>query len=599
MNKRFFTLHKSRIVLSILFLLLCPSLLQAKETWTRLRTQNFTIIGNASERDMRKVALQLEEFRYTISLLLPKAKITTNIPTVVVLFKSHDSFKPFKPLYKGKVQENVGGYFQRTADINYIALTAETRGLNPLEVIFHEYEHFVIDNNLNRAPLWFNEGMAEFYSTFEPADDGSKFHLGTPIARHIVELRQGTLLPLDKLLNVSHKSPEYNERGKVGMFYAESWALIHYLMLGEEGKRRPQLSQFIANLNGTLSVEENFRQSFQTDYQTMEKELRQYIGRFTFPAITYIFKKQLDYAKDANVTALSEAEVNAQLGDLLMRTGRAEEAGKRLQQAIALDDHFAPAYLSLGELRLRERKLPEAKPLIEKALALDADNYQAHYLYGTILDEENQIESAMNEYRKAAALKSDIAKPHVALAYDLVRLKREDEAMASFQKAVQLDPRDPNIRRARSYIYLRLGRGFSAAMDATTYLRQQGWRDDHAQYMALVAVFGSRQAHRDADATRFLNDAASKCDTAEWPYPVMRYLSGQLKEAELFSLATDNDKQTEAHAYVGLDLSLKGNTEAALNHLKWVKENGNKNFVEYALALAEIERLESSATVKQ
>lgn len=599
MNKRFFTPHKSSIVLSVVFLLVCPSFLQAKENWTQLRTQNFTIIGNASERDMRKVALQLEEFRYTISLLLPKAKVTTNIPTVVVLFKNHDSFKPFKPLYKGKVQENVGGYFQRTADINYIALTAETRGLNPLEVIFHEYEHFVIDNNLNRAPLWFNEGMAEFYSTFEPADDGSKISLGAPIARHILELRQGTLLPLDKLLNVSQKSPEYNERGKVGMFYAQSWVLIHYLMLGEEGKRRPQLGQFIANLNGNLSIEENFRQSFQTDYQTMQKELRQYISRFTFPAVTYTFKKKLDYAKDADVTAVSEAEATARLGDMLMRTGRAEEAGKRLQQAIALDDHCAAAYLSLGELRLRERKLTEAKPLIEKALALEANNYQAHYLYGTILDEEDQIESAMSEYRKSAALKPDIAKPHVGLAYDFLRLKHEDEAMASFQKAVQLDPRDPNIRRARSYIYLRIGKGFSAAMDATMYLRQQGWRDTHSQYMALIAVLGSRQAHRDADAARFLNDAASKCDTAEWPYPVIRYLSGELKESDLFSLAADNDKQTEAHAYIGLDLSLKGNTKAALDHLKWVKENGNKNFVEYTLALAETERLESSSTVKQ
>ncbi len=72
-----------------------------------------------------------------------------------------------------------------------------------------------------------------------------------------------------------------------------------------------------------------------------------------------------------------------------------------------------------------------------------------------------------------------------------------------------------------------------------------------------------------------------------------------IQEADLFLLATDNDKLTEAHAYVGLDLSLKGNTEAAFNHLRWVKENGNKNFVEYALALTEIERLESSATVKQ
>jgi lipoprotein NlpI len=59
--------------------------------------------------------------------------------------------------------------------------------------------------------------------------------------------------------------------------------------------------------------------------------------------------------------------------------------------------------------------------------------------------------------------------------------------------------------------------------------------------------------------------------------------------------ATDNDKLTEAHAYIGLDLSLEGRDEAALTHLKWVRENGNRNFVEYPLALGEIARIEARA----
>jgi hypothetical protein len=39
-------------------------------------------------------------------------------------------------------------------------------------------------------------------------------------------------------------------------------------------------------------------------------------------------------------------------------------------------------------------------------------------------------------------------------------------------------------------------------------------------------------------------------------------------------------------------LSLKGERDAALEHLRWVRDNGNRRFVEYEMALAEIAKLE-------
>ena len=182
----------------------------AKETWTSVRSQNFMVVGNAGEREMRKLATRLEQFRQAISLLFPRTRIESPAPTTVVLFKNHAAFRFFKPRYKGKIQENVGGYFLSTPDINYIALTAETRGSNPFEVIFHEYVHFILRNNLPNAPVWLNEGLAEFYSTFEIHEDDQKALIGVPIARHVMALRNVRLLPLRTLLAVNRKSPEYN-----------------------------------------------------------------------------------------------------------------------------------------------------------------------------------------------------------------------------------------------------------------------------------------------------------------------------------------------------------------------------------------------------
>ena len=55
-------------------------------------------------------------------------------------------------------------------------------------------------------------------------------------------------------------------------------------------------------------------------------------------------------------------------------------------------------------------------------------------------------------------------------------------------------------------------------------------------------------------------------------------------------LAVDDDKRTEAHGYVGLDLLAKRRPSRAIEHFRWVKDRGNPAFMEYTIALAELDR---------
>ena len=45
---------------------------------------------------------------------------------------------------------------------------------------------------------------------------------------------------------------------------------------------------------------------------------------------------------------------------------------------------------------------------------------------------------------------------------------------------------------------------------------------------------------------------------------------------------------------MGLALAVIGERGEALKHLQWVKENGNKSFVEFPAALMELRRLEQT-----
>src|SRR5712692_9190671 len=135
--------HKSALA-GLILLLAVPLTIQAKDNWTSVRSKNFFLVGNASEKEIRQVATRLEQFRDVFTRLLTAAKFNTPVPTTVIVFKSMNSYKPFN-------SHNDAGYFQKGEDINYITLTTESGAQNPYSVIYHEYVHLLVDNAMGNA----------------------------------------------------------------------------------------------------------------------------------------------------------------------------------------------------------------------------------------------------------------------------------------------------------------------------------------------------------------------------------------------------------------------------------------------------------------
>src|SRR5215470_19241139 len=99
-----------RLSLLLWLILLCGAVpAAARDNWINLRTNNFNIVSNADEKDTRRLALKLEQFRYVISKLF-NTQTVSPVPITVIAFKSDSSFKPYKPIYNGK-PGNVAGFF--------------------------------------------------------------------------------------------------------------------------------------------------------------------------------------------------------------------------------------------------------------------------------------------------------------------------------------------------------------------------------------------------------------------------------------------------------------------------------------------------------
>jgi tetratricopeptide (TPR) repeat protein len=430
----------------------------AKDSWVSVRTKNFQLVGNAGEKDIRKVGLKLEQFREVFTRLFPQMKFNTPVPTTVVVFKSDDSYAPFKP------GPNIAGHFQAGQDVNYIALTTEERGLqDPFSVIFHEYTHLLLENTFDNLPLWFNEGLAEYYSTFSITDD-QKFAIGTAIGNHVFLLRDSKMLPLRTLFEVDHKSPHYNEKKKQGIFYAESWALMHYLIIGKAGKVE-QLGKFMQLLGAKTPLEQAFQQAFEVPFEVMEKELREYVKKDRYNVLNGHFESKLALDTATQVTPLTEAEAQAYLGDLLVHSRR-KEAYTYLEKALKLDPNLGMAHASLGMAYFYEGKVKEARASLERAVAANSQNYLAHYYYAFTLSRTAESEGVAGyppelaakireHLQKAIALRPDYPESYYLLAFvSVITNQGVDESIASMKRMLSISKgrRDFAIMLAQLYM---------------------------------------------------------------------------------------------------------------------------------------------------
>ncbi|HKV42616.1 MAG TPA: tetratricopeptide repeat protein [Blastocatellia bacterium] len=439
------------VVISLLVLVYaavaCPRTM-AKDKWIILKTANFNIVSNADESQARQLALKLEQFRYVFSKIF-SINSADSLPVTVIGFKSDGSFKPFKPLYNGK-PANLAGYFQRGEDENIIALDVSAASENPMAVIFHEYTHFLTSRTTREWPRWLMEGIAELYSSFNV--EKNTVDLGVPIRNHVLLLRQ-RFMPLEAVLNVTPDSPAYNERDKQTIFYAEAWALTHYLMFGDRGAHQPQLVQFMTLYYSGMDQGKAFTQAFKTDYATMQKALKNYVDNSNYNEMRYNLKAT-DVQPQMDIATLDDAEVQYYLGDLLLQIQRTDDALAYFKQAAALDPKLARPYEGLGFVAFKQGRFGEAEQQLKQAVDRGSRNFLAHYYYAeaierqelgpgaTVANQETGLRM-IAEYKKAIELAPGFSRAYFMLAQIYLMMhEHTEEALQAIGAAIRLDPHE-------------------------------------------------------------------------------------------------------------------------------------------------------------
>ncbi len=415
-----------------------------QRNWLRLQTSNFTLLGNSSEKDLRRVAQRLEQFREAIGVLFPKAVLNAPRPTFVLVFRNQKSYDPFKPKYQGKTKD-IAGFFIRGAAANYIALTTES--LDDFGTVYHEYMHQVVDNTMESSPLWFNEGLAEYYTSFSVTPDGQRASLGKVLPWHVLLLRQ-QWVPLPALLAVTHESPLYNEKNRMGVFYSESWALVHYLLLGDQQKYARHAAEFIGLLDDGTDPNDAAMRTLHVSLDALEKGVRGYVNQELFPLQTVRFTERIGAVDRLPVTQAAESDVHAVLGELLSTMQRNDEARAQLDAALTLDPESPTAHMALGRLLLASHQAEEARPHLRKAVIQPDAPWAVHWDYALLqIQARLSDQPAVDDAAIEAALRRVIAaNPSFGDAYgQLAWLRAQspanlEEAAALVRKALAFVP---------------------------------------------------------------------------------------------------------------------------------------------------------------
>ena len=282
-----------------------------EDRWLEARTARFRVYSSADASVAAQVARHLERLAEVLRLTTNGLRVDGGREIRVYVFRDLSSFKPYRPYGDDDQGGVTAGFHVSGEDVEYIAFYVPEQRLS-MRFASHEYLHAVLSRSLGELPVWVNEGLAEFYSTFEAGRRTAE--IGRPIPEHVAWLREH-VLPLSGFLLVTTDSPEYQRGRNTRTVYAQSWTLVHLLEMDPVDPSR--FGRLLAELgSGTTSLDALRIAYGPNAADSLEWRLRTYVNLQNLPARRLEFSDDFDEVPVA-MRALDPVETRTALGELL------------------------------------------------------------------------------------------------------------------------------------------------------------------------------------------------------------------------------------------------------------------------------------------
>jgi tetratricopeptide (TPR) repeat protein len=520
----------------------------AQDAWIEVRTPNFTVISNADEKDARKIADQFEQIREVFHNAFPALRTQIGKPVVIFAVKNAESLKLLLPEYwETKGHTHPAGIYVPGEAEHFVAVRTDTQGENPYEIVYHEYTHALIHLNYRDLPAWLDEGIAEFLGNTQIRE--KSVQIGKIDSYHLRELHENKLIPIDTLLQVDHNSPYYNEQNRTSLFYAESWVLVHYLLMDPDARQQQLLTKFqnawVASGNQIAAAQQTFGdlKKFADKMGAYTRQDRFYVGSFN----TVSRGKAQSYLS----RTMAPAEVEAQRAALYVYTRRFAEAKTALDQAMQDDPHLPAVHESFGMLAYYQQDWATAEKEFSRAVQLHSTNYAAYFFAaGSQMrrrhtNEDDAATAALLE--KAISMNPQFAPAYAALSsvYS-TNPETHDQALAMGRKAIDLEPGNLQYAVAYSFVLLNVDRLADAKVMAARIRAASRTPEDRQLSQQLDQAIQSR-AEYDAQLAAYKRQAEQQQQVAAQQPSLVTILSERSGAAPSAKepLIDKHDKETQ------------------------------------------------------
>ncbi len=438
--------HRNTVVVASLVLaLMHPAGVVAQDGWIEVRSEHFAVVSNADEDDARRIAALLETIKQVYVNALPGVQPRVGPPLEVFAAKDRDTLRELLPRFAERDARNMPlGAYVRTGDKDFIVLLEDARTENPYETVFHEYFHSLATPVIPWAPPWFQEGIAEFWGHTIIKSDSVE--TGRPSELSMQILQQERWFPLEELVGANREEVAAMSPRRTGVFYAQSWFVLHYVLLGERtGQMRERITPYLQSMmNGRVSVPA-FEAAFGA-VEDVERDLRQYLRRTRFQALEIERPQGIDGDSYA-VAVLPPDQLHARLGSYFVHGGDIEEGRAELDQALAQDPDNALAHESLGVLHYRAGEQEQARASFEKAASLNGTLHLPHFYLALLEPPMASLESVQriqSRLERAVQMNPYHAPPLSRLSLMYVYEPAQVElSLTLARRAAGLSPTDP------------------------------------------------------------------------------------------------------------------------------------------------------------
>ena len=346
------------LVLAVSLLIsFAPAAAATADDWFVSQSGEMRVISNDSAATAAAVLADTARFQAAMQLA---AGASSRLPLRVLALGSANSLLEVAPWSLRRSDIRTFGFSQSGPHDAFVALRADRPRDEMIATLRHELVHVMVASQAAEVPAWLDEGLAEFWGSL--AIDGDRIIAGRAVDAHVERLRRGKWLPLDKMTRFTRGSVPI---GDAPLFYAQSWAMVHFLLLGHGED----------NLTGLLPPSTTLPPGFDT-------AVRQYIADAKWRSVETAWHPPSNQAVAAQ--PLSESQALAERAALLVFGQRPKGALTLARRALAITANEPLALEVIGTYYFLNNEPERAREWLTRTLATGVPSYTAS-LYMAVL----------------------------------------------------------------------------------------------------------------------------------------------------------------------------------------------------------------------